>query len=201
MSRGQHFALNIRGDVAIEQVRSIQSGWKGRQELSKSSANPRRYSKGKEALDPNETLFVYIEIRVGREDIPGLDTRLKYLASRRPEAVLDVVGIRKEANTFITTLAMDMGPMRQALRGTSAQEQVGYDLIWDLFEQLPEFGPVFAAPPAMRDRANARQLGLTLRDARDSHEDYELQRARMETESDSRDSERYDFDTRDEDIA
>lgn len=129
--------------------------------MSKSSANPRRYSKGKAALDPNETLFVYIEIRLEREDLQGIDARLRYLASRRPQAVLDVAGVRRESNKYILTLALDMGSMRSALRGTSVQEQVGYDLIWDLFEQLPEFGPVFAAPPAATDRANARSLGLS----------------------------------------
>jgi len=129
--------------------------------MSKSSANPRRYSKGKSALDPNETLFVYIEIRLEKEDLSGIDARLSYLASRRPQAILDVAGVRREANKYILTLSLDMGTMRSALRGTSVQEQVGYDLIWDLFEQLPEFSPVFAAPPAPADRANARQLGLS----------------------------------------
>ena len=130
--------------------------------MSKSSANPRRYSKGKSALDPNETLFVFIEIRLEKEDLKGIDARLRYLASRRPQAVLDVAGVRRESNKYILTLGLDMGTMRSALRGTSVQEQVGYDLIWDLFEQLPEFGPVFAAPPATTDRANARALGLSL---------------------------------------
>ena len=130
--------------------------------MSKSSANPRRYSKGRAALDPNESLYVYMEIRLERGDLKGIDARLRYLASRRPEAVLDIAGVRREANKFILTLALDMGTMRSALRGTSMQEQVGYDLIWDLFEQLPEFTPVFAAPPSTTDRANARNLGLTM---------------------------------------
>lgn len=130
--------------------------------MSKSSANPRRYSRGRAALDPNETLFVYLEIRLEREDLKGIDARLRYLASRRPEAILDVAGVRREANKYILTLSLDMGTMRSALRGTSMQEQVGYDLIWDLFEQLPEFSPVFAASPAATDRVNARNLGLSL---------------------------------------
>jgi hypothetical protein len=134
--------------------------------VSKSSANPRRYSKGKEALDPNETLYVYLEIRLEKEDLKGIDARLRYLASRRPQAVLEVAGVRRESNKYILTLGLDMGSMRSALRGTSVQEQVGYDLIWDLFEQLPEFSPVFAAPPARTDRENARTIGLAT-----AHED------------------------------
>lgn len=130
--------------------------------MSKSSANPRRYSKGKASLDPNEILYVYIEIRLEKEDLKDIDARLRYLASRRPQAVLDVAGVRREANKYILTLSLNMGTMRSALRGSSVQEQVGYDLIWDLFEQLPEFGPVFAAPPAMSDIANARSMGFSL---------------------------------------
>lgn len=138
--------------------------------MSKSSANPRRYSKGKEALNPDEILYVYLEIRLEREDLKGIDARLRYLASRRPQAVLDVAGVRRESNKYILTLSLNMGTMRSALRGTSIQEQVGYDLIWDLFEQLPEFGPIFAAPPARTDRENARALGLGLQDEQEESE-------------------------------
>lgn len=128
--------------------------------MSKSSANPRRYSKGRDALDFNEPLIVYVEIRVPPAEIRTIDSHVRYLVSRRASAVVDIVGVRRESDWLIVTLGVDMGPMRAALRGTSARMQHGYDLLWDIWEQMAERSPVLAAPPAPTDRAFARRLGF-----------------------------------------
>lgn len=128
--------------------------------MSKSSANPRKYSKGRDALDMTEPLVVYLEIRLAPDDVTSLDAHLKYLVSRRPAAVIDVVGIRRESSVVIATLGIDMGEMRAALRGTTARMQDGYHLLWDIWDQMVERTPVFSAPPGGAEMAMARRLGF-----------------------------------------
>lgn len=128
--------------------------------MSKSSANPRKYSRGKNAIDSNESLMVYVEIRCDKRDILVLNDRLSYLASRRPESVVDVVGLRRETSKIIATLGVDMGPIGNALQGTSEQMKDGYDLLWDMWENLVEFAPVFASEPGQADKKAARALGF-----------------------------------------
>jgi hypothetical protein len=132
--------------------------------MSKSSANPRKYSRGKDALDPEEPLLVFVEIRVNPDDITTLDSHLRYLLSRRPSAVATVMGIRREANKLIVTLGVDMGPIRAALKGQSPRMQNGYDLLWDIWEQMVDRSPVFASQPAASDMATARRLGFAVAD-------------------------------------
>jgi len=135
--------------------------------MSKSSANPRKYSRGREALDPTEPLIVYIEIRMETQDLKGIESHVRYLMSRRPNAVVSIVGVRRESSKIIVTIGIDMGPMRAALRGTSPRMQHGYDLLWDVWEQMVEYGPVLASPPASADRAMARRLGFRAMDPDD----------------------------------
>ena len=128
--------------------------------MSKSSANPRKYSKGRDALDPSEPLIVYVEVRMEVHNLKNIDSHIRYLASRRPAAVAGILGVRKESNRVIVTFGIDMGPMRSALRGTSPRMQHGYDLLWDIWEQMVEYDPVFSSPPASADRAMAHKLGF-----------------------------------------
>jgi len=128
--------------------------------VSKSSANPRRYSRGKDLLDPLEPLVVYVETRMSNKDLESIEARLEYLLSRRPAAVAKVVGVRQELNRVIATIGIDMGPMRAALRGTSQRMLQGYDILRDIWEQMVEYSPVFASPPATSDKETAQALGF-----------------------------------------
>jgi hypothetical protein len=128
--------------------------------MSKSSANPRKYSKGKDSLDPNEPLIVYIQLRMEDKDLTKIEPNLRYLASRRPNCVAKVVGVRKEMDKSIVTLGVHMGGIRSALRGTSPRMQHGYDLLWDIWEQLVEYHPVFSAPPGKTDNIYASMIGF-----------------------------------------
>lgn len=128
--------------------------------MSKSSANPRKYSRGKDAIDASEPLVVYVEIRLEKADILTLNDRLEYLASRRPASSISVAGIRRETSKIIVTLAIDMGPIGEALRGDGAQMQDGYDLTFDLWENLVEYAPVFASAPGAAEASAAEALGF-----------------------------------------
>lgn len=128
--------------------------------MSKSSANPRKYSKGKDALNPAEPLIVYVEVRIPGSDLNIIQSRLDYLLSRRVYAVASVVGVRPESNKTVVTFGVDMGPMRAALRGTSQRMMHGYDLLWDIWEQMIEYSPVFAPPPASSDKSLALDMGF-----------------------------------------
>lgn len=137
--------------------------------MSKSSANPRRYSRGKEAIDATEPLVVFVEIRLEKHDLPRLNERLEYLASRRPASNVYVAGIRRETSKIIVTLGIDMGPIGIALQGDGAQMQDGYDLTFDLWENMVEYAPVFASAPGASEISAAQTLGLApLADGNDS---------------------------------
>lgn len=128
--------------------------------MSKSSANPRRYSRGRDGIDASEPLIVYVEVRLDKSDVLVLNDRLNYLMSRRPQSVVDVVGMRRETSKIIATLGVDMGPIKSALAGESERMRDGYDLLWDIWENLPEYSPVFASEPGESDRMAARVLGF-----------------------------------------
>lgn len=148
--------------------------------MSKSSANPRRYSKGKEGLDVNERLIVYVELRVPRDQINTLDTRVRYLASRRPFAVIDFYGVRNEGPTYVATIGVDMGTMRAALKDESRRLKHGYDLLWDIWDQLYELEPVFAGPPTEEEALIAFDMGLKL-DLENNIEETEEEKAEVDS--------------------
>lgn len=128
--------------------------------MSKSSANPRRYSRGKGAIDATEPLVVYIEIRLEKHELPRLNERIEYLASRRPASNIYVAGVRRETSKIIATLGIDMGPIGVALKGDGAQMQDGYDLAFDIWGNMVEYAPVFASAPGEAETSAARVLGL-----------------------------------------
>lgn len=140
--------------------RGAVSTGRGGATVSKSSANPRKYSRGRDAIDHEESCVVYVEIRCDKRDILVLNDRLTYLASRRPDSVIDVVGLRRETSKIIATLGVDMGPIGTALKATDPQTLDGYDLLWDVWENLVEFAPVFASKPGLADERAARALGF-----------------------------------------
>lgn len=129
--------------------------------MSKSSANPRRYSRGKDAIDMEQPLIVHIELRCDKAAVATLDGRLRYLMSRYPNSSVDVLGIRREGVGVVATLGVDMGPLQAALSETSPKMLPGYNLIWDIYVQMPEYSPVFCPPPGKADQKAAQMLGFT----------------------------------------
>lgn len=128
--------------------------------VSKSSANPRRYSRGKDSIDESQPLVVHIEVRCDKAAVATLDGRLRYLMSRWPNSQVDVLGIRREGVGVVATLGVHMGSLQTALSGTSDKLLPGYNLIWDIWVQMPEYTPIFCSPPGETDRAAAEMLGF-----------------------------------------
>jgi hypothetical protein len=127
--------------------------------VTKASANPRRYSRGADKLDPDQPLSVYLSIRV---DPLGLDSaleRLEYLADKHTEASMRVAAYRRYQGRVFLTIEVAMGPARQALRGTSAQLHSGYALLWDIVKTLFYAHPILCSPPGPEERASVDQMG------------------------------------------
>lgn len=127
--------------------------------MTKASANPRRYSRGAEALDENQPLNVYLAIHLEAEELSESIARLEYLAEKYAEAEFDLAGYRRDQNQIVLTLQVGMGPARAALRGTSTQVQAGYALLWDIVKTLFYANPVFVGPPGEHERERANQMG------------------------------------------
>jgi hypothetical protein len=129
-------------------------------QVSKSSANPRRYSRGKDAIDATQPVYVHVEIRCDKAAVASMDERLRFLMSRWPGSEVEVVGIRREGVGVVATLGIHMGDMLSALSGTSPKLLPGYKLIWDIWVEMPEYTPVFCAPPGSADIHAAALLGF-----------------------------------------
>jgi hypothetical protein len=127
--------------------------------MTKASANPRRYSRGPEGLDPDQPLSVYVQVKVDPESLSQTVERLEYLADKHSGAAVDVASYRHDRGQVILVLEVGMGPARAALRGTGPQVEAGYALLWDLFRTLFYATPVFATPPAAEERASVNQMG------------------------------------------
>ncbi len=128
--------------------------------MTKASANPRRYSRGPEGLDPNLPLNVYMSVRVEPQTLDAAIGRLEYLAEKHPAAALDIASYTSSHGRIHLTLEIGMGPARAALRGTGLQLQAGYALLWDIVKTLFYAQPVFCGPPSAEERAYVDSLGV-----------------------------------------
>ena len=126
--------------------------------MTKASANPRRYSRGPEALDPTMPLNVYMQVRAEPHSLDSVIAKIEYVADKHPDALLDLAAVRRTAGRIYLTLEVNMGPARQALRGTSPELHAGYRLLWDLVKTLFNHNPVFCNPPSSDERATVTTL-------------------------------------------
>lgn len=127
--------------------------------MTKASANPRRYSRGPEALDENQNLKVYLALFVPASDLEATSGRLDYLADKHEEATVNLAGYGREHGEVMMTLEIDMGPARTALRGQSHQVQAGYAFLWDVAKTLFYANPIFVGPPGDDDAKNVNTMG------------------------------------------
>lgn len=121
--------------------------------MSKTSANPRKYSRGHEHLDPEQNLCVYMSLFLPNHDISPTAGRLTYLGKKHPDAVWRVVELTHDEMETRITVEVDMGPAREALNGEHPQTLAGYAYLWDIAKILFYASPVFASPPHLGDIA------------------------------------------------
>jgi hypothetical protein len=117
--------------------------------MTKMSANPRKYSKGTDHLDPEQPLNVYLKLRTTREDLELAIGRIQFLTSKHSDAVAKIVDQSLEDGDYALTIEVSMGPAREALQGTSPQMRAGYQLLWDIAKTLFYARPVFCSPPSL----------------------------------------------------
>ena len=125
--------------------------------MTKASANPRRYSRGPEGLDPNQLLHVYLALRVDEEEVKTTIARLDYMKEKHKETELEVVAYRHERGRIVLTVQVTVGPARAALRADTPQLQASYTLLWDIVKTLFYAHPIFVGPPSEEDRANVKR--------------------------------------------
>jgi hypothetical protein len=138
--------------------------------MTKMSANPRKYSKGTEHLNPEQPLNVYLKLRTTREDLELAIGRIQYLTAKHSNAVAKIIDQSPKDGDFSLTIEVSMGPAREALQGTSAQMNAGYQLLWDIAKTLFYTRPVFCSPPSLgqeerdsySENLQAKQFGSTI---------------------------------------
>lgn len=120
--------------------------------MSKTSPNPRRYSRGKESLDAREPLHVYIELALNPSDLEITIRRVEHLLTQFPAVVVNVASYTREKGRIVIVLDINMGPAKEALLGTSAEVQAGYGFLWAATKTLYYAHPKFCSPPPTHDR-------------------------------------------------
>jgi hypothetical protein len=115
--------------------------------MTKTSANPRKYSKGIEHLNPEQPLNVYLKLRANNSDIDLTIARIDLLKDKHNSAEASIVEQYKEDGDSIIVLEVSMGPARDALQGTSEQVNAGYRFLWDVAKTLFYARPIFCSPP------------------------------------------------------
>jgi hypothetical protein len=119
--------------------------------MSKTSANPRKYSRGHDHLNPEQNLCVYMSLFLTHNDIAPTAGRLNYLGKKHPDAVWKIVELAYDELETRITVEVQMGPAREALNGEHPQTLAGYAYLWDIAKVLFYASPVFAAPPQLGD--------------------------------------------------
>lgn len=120
--------------------------------MTKTSANPRKYSKGIEHLNPEQPLNVYLKLRTNNSDLDLTIARIDLLKDKHNSAKATIVDKYKEDDDSIIILEVSMGPAREALQGTSEQVNAGYKLLWDIAKTLFYARPIFCPPPNLGNK-------------------------------------------------
>lgn len=123
--------------------------------MSKTSANPRKYSRGKDTLDPEQELSVFMSVYLTGSEIKSTVGRIAYLGKKHSEARWRIVELSKQDIETKITIEIIMGPAREALHGEHPQTLAGYALIWDIAKVLFYASPVFCSPPHLGNEAKA----------------------------------------------
>lgn len=117
--------------------------------MTKMSANPRKYSRGTDHLDPEQPLNVYLKLRTTHEDLELAIGRIQFLTNKHSDAVAQIIDQSPEDGDYALTIEVSMGSAREALQGTSPQMHAGYQLLWDIAKTLFYTRPVFCSPPSL----------------------------------------------------
>lgn len=123
--------------------------------MSKTSPNPRRYSRGKDTLDISDSLHIFMQLVIDPIELEVAVQRIEHLLTEYPAAVVSVATHRREYGRIIIVLDISMGPAREALLGLSPEVQAGYGFIWALVKTLYYASPRFCPPPPEHERKTA----------------------------------------------
>ena len=140
--------------------------------MSRSTANPRLLARDASQMDPNQPCKVYVDITLNPRDLESITERLRHLVTRRDYVVADVCALRRDPDrgTYVATLEIDMGSLREALRG-SERMQDGAALLWEIWESLYDASPRFTGAPSPYDRETVRDFKLSIRDDADGDDE------------------------------
>lgn len=118
------------------------------------SANPRRFSRGLDNLDPNQPLNIYLSLIVPkqRESMRDAFAVVERYREDWPQAVVEIVAYSDEGATVSLTVEIQMGPMRAALNNELAQTQAGYGYCFSIVKNCFHLRPVFTGPPTDHER-------------------------------------------------
>lgn len=126
--------------------------------MTQPSANPRRYSRGSDLLDPTQPLSVYFAIQIDDVRLASTVGLIEYLKEQHPDALVNVVGYHREQREIILTVGVNMEEARSALRGQSPALKAGYNFLWDVWTTLFYANPAFCPPPNESEREEAQKI-------------------------------------------
>lgn len=131
--------------------------------MSRSTANPRLLARDASQMDPNQPCKVYVDLSLNPKDLDSIAERLRHLVTRRDYVVADIAALRRDPDkgVFIATLEIDMGPLKDALRG-SDRMQDGAALLWEIWESLYDASPRFTGAPSPYDRESVQTFRLNI---------------------------------------
>lgn len=122
--------------------------------MTSPSANPRRFSKGVQNLNPNEPAYVYFSLIVtNRESIKTSFSAIDRYKEDWPQARVSPAGIMHENGMIRLVFQIDMGRMRKALKGESPEVQAGYGFLYTICKNLFHLRPALTSAPTPEERA------------------------------------------------
>lgn len=128
--------------------------------MTTQSANPRRFSKGTDNLDPDAPIFVYLSLAIPKSGSAMRDalTLLQRYREDYPQADVAPVALLDGGSHRNLILEINMGPARTAMSGESHLVKSGYGYIYTVVKNCFNLRPVFALPPTEVERSMFRQL-------------------------------------------
>lgn len=120
-----------------------------------SSANPRKFSRAPEHLDPTEKLSVFVALTVsrGRQELRDTVARIEYAASKHPQIVVTPAAVSEDGPEFIAvTLEVHVGEAGAALKGDSVRLRSALVFLQTLMRDCFDLRPHFTGPPTLAER-------------------------------------------------
>lgn len=128
--------------------------------FSASSANPRKFSRGSDGLNPEQILYIYLQLQVvgTRDDITNTFSLIERYKEEWPQTEADIVAISGDKGIINIIVGVNIGEAQEALNGISEKVASSFGFLNTLVTNMYQYRPIFVPPPTDRERDNFYQL-------------------------------------------